>query len=115
MSYDLTAAVKLDSVEAFCSEPGCMKPFTNDQCLKAHLQLCHQHITCDLCGAKQLRKNIKRHLRTHETKDSMEKVKCNYKGCDHTFSNVSCSFLNFGMGYMFTFTKAELVFILVKS
>ncbi|XP_060673183.1 transcription factor IIIA isoform X2 [Ziziphus jujuba] len=70
--------VKLDSVEAFCSEPGCMKPFTNEQCL-----------TCEICGTKQLRKNIKRHLRTHDTKDSTERVKCNYKGCDHTFSNKS--------------------------
>ncbi|KAH7525054.1 hypothetical protein FEM48_Zijuj06G0184300 [Ziziphus jujuba var. spinosa] len=107
--------VKLDSVEAFCSEPGCMKPFTNEQCLKAHLQSYHQHITCEICGTKQLRKNIKRHLRTHDTKDSTERVKCNYKGCDHTFSNVSCCFLNCGMGYMFIVTKAKLVFILKSN
>ncbi|KAF3445451.1 hypothetical protein FNV43_RR10627 [Rhamnella rubrinervis] len=81
--------VKLDTVEALCSEPGCMKLFTNEQCLMAHLQSCHQHITCEICGTKQLRKNIKRHLRTHEEKDSIEKIKCNYKGCDHSFSNKS--------------------------
>lgn len=88
MSYDLIAAVKLDSVEALCTEPGCMKLFSNEQCLKAHLQACHQHITCEICGTKQLRKNIKRHLRTHEEKDSIEKIKCKFKGCDRSFSNV---------------------------
>ncbi|KAB1205893.1 Transcription factor IIIA [Morella rubra] len=60
-----------------------------DLCLKAHIQSCHQHITCEICGTKQLKKNIKRHLRTHEAEVSLEKIKCNYKGCLHTFSNKS--------------------------
>ncbi|KAG6659239.1 hypothetical protein CIPAW_03G019700 [Carya illinoinensis] len=81
--------VKLDSVEAFCCEPVCMKYFANDRCLKAHIQSCHQHITCKICGTKQLKKNFKRHLRKHEARVSLERVKCNYKGCLHTFSNES--------------------------
>ncbi|PON82344.1 TFIIH C1-like domain containing protein [Trema orientale] len=81
--------VKLDSVEAVCAEPGCMKIFTNEQCLKEHIHSCHQHITCEVCGTKQLKKNLKRHLRTHEEKGPVESIKCMYKGCDHTFSTKS--------------------------
>ncbi|KAA8528049.1 hypothetical protein F0562_035082 [Nyssa sinensis] len=81
--------VKLDTVEAFCSEPGCMKHFTNDQCLKAHIQSCHQYITCEICGTKQLKKNFKRHVRTHEAQGSSERVKCNFEGCLHTFTTRS--------------------------
>ncbi|KAL5556809.1 hypothetical protein UlMin_039045 [Ulmus minor] len=81
--------VKLDSVEAICAEPDCLKVFTNEQCLKAHIQSCHAYVTCEICRTKQLRKNIKRHLRTHEGNESIERVKCNYKGCSCTFSNNS--------------------------
>ncbi|KAJ7949362.1 Transcription factor IIIA [Quillaja saponaria] len=81
--------VKLDSVEAICLEPGCMKHFTNAKCLRAHIQSCHQYIPCEICGKEQLKKNIKRHLRTHETDSSSESIKCEYKGCSHSFSNKS--------------------------
>lgn len=81
--------VRLETVEAFCAEPGCMKYFTNEQCLKAHLQSCHQHINCEICGSKQLRKNIKRHLRTHEEVVSNQRIKCSFDGCDLTFSTGS--------------------------
>ena len=89
----ITDAVKLDSVEALCCEPGCMKYFSNEECLKAHIQSCHQHITCEICGTKQLRRNIKRHLQIHEDTVSLERVKCHYDGCLHTFSTVRyCTF-----------------------
>nr|XP_023885924.1 transcription factor IIIA-like isoform X3 [Quercus suber] len=81
--------VKLDSVEALCCEPGCMKYFSNEECLKSHIQSCHQHITCEICGTKQLRRNIKRHLQIHEDTVSLERVKCHYDGCLHTFSTKS--------------------------
>ncbi|KAM7523128.1 hypothetical protein LguiA_013030 [Lonicera macranthoides] len=83
--------VKLDTVEVFCSEPGCLKYFTNEQYLRDHLQSCHQHITCEICGTKQLKRTIKRHLRTHELGPSVEteKVKCSYKECTRTFSTNS--------------------------
>ncbi|PON85028.1 TFIIH C1-like domain containing protein [Trema orientale] len=81
--------VKLESVEAVCAEPGCMKIFTNEQCLKEHIHSCHQHIACEICGTKQLKKNLKRHLRTHEEKGPFERIKCMYKGCDHSFSTKS--------------------------
>ncbi|MBA0596099.1 hypothetical protein Gorai_012936 [Gossypium raimondii] len=81
---------KLDSVEAFCSEPGCMKYFTNEQCLKAHVLSSHAYINCQICGAKQLKKNIKRHLRSHEPGGvESERIKCNFEGCLHTFSTKS--------------------------
>lgn len=82
--------VKLDSVEAFCSEAGCMKYFSNKQCLKDHIQSCHTHTTCEICGKKEWRKNIKSHLHTHEEGgSSVDKIKCDYKGCLLTFSKKS--------------------------
>ncbi|KAK7243342.1 hypothetical protein RIF29_38135 [Crotalaria pallida] len=81
--------VKLESVDVVCLEPGCMKHFTNTQCLKAHINSCHQYITCDTCGTKQLKKNMKRHLRMHEVGSSSEVFKCDVKDCDCTFSSKS--------------------------
>ncbi|KFK22183.1 hypothetical protein AALP_AAs51843U000100 [Arabis alpina] len=81
--------VKLDSVEAFCSEPGCMKYFTNDECLKAHIRSCHQHVNCEICGSKHLKKNIKRHLRTHDEESTPGVFKCEVEGCSSTFSKPS--------------------------
>lgn len=81
--------VKLDSVEAICCEPGCMKYFSNAECLKAHLQTCHQRVPCDICGSQQLRKNMKRHLRTHEEKTVTERIKCSFERCNKTFSTAS--------------------------
>ncbi|KAL1215255.1 Transcription factor IIIA [Cardamine amara subsp. amara] len=81
--------VKLDSVEAFCSEPGCMKYFTNEECLKAHIRSCHQHINCEICGSKLLKKSIKRHLKTHEEDSSLGEFKCEVEGCSSTFSKAS--------------------------
>lgn len=85
-------AVKLDSLEAYCAEPGCMKYFSNEQCLKEHIRSCHQYILCDTCGTKQLKKNIKRHMRMHEADLSSGRIGCSVKGCSLTFSTVS-SFL----------------------
>ncbi|EEF28801.1 transcription factor IIIA [Ricinus communis] len=80
--------VKLDAVEAICLESGCMKHFSNSQCLRAHIQSCHRYTTCEICGTKQLKKNLKRHLRTHESGgSSVERIKCQFKDCCHTFSN----------------------------
>lgn len=81
--------VRLETVEAFCAEPGCMKYFTNEQCLKTHLRVFHQHISCEICGSKQLKKNIKRHLRTHNKVVSKERTKCSFDGCNLTFSTSS--------------------------
>ncbi|GAB2267078.1 hypothetical protein Dimus_002060 [Dionaea muscipula] len=83
--------VELDSVEAFCAYPSCMKPFTNIKCLKAHLDACHQHVTCEICGSMHLRKNIKRHLRSHEEGGggSPKSFKCTFEDCDHTFTKKS--------------------------
>lgn len=87
------STVNLDSVEAFCSEPGCMKYFTNKQCLEAHIRSCHQYIPCEICGSMQLKKNIKRHVRTHEARDLSERIKCQFKGCLLSFSTVRSSYL----------------------
>ncbi|KAK9110098.1 hypothetical protein Sjap_018158 [Stephania japonica] len=85
-SIFLISAVKLDTIEAVCCEPDCMKVFTNGECLKAHIQACHQHITCDICGIKQPKKNFKRHMQVHEGGvSSNERIKCSYEGCQYTF------------------------------
>lgn len=65
-----------------------MKHFTNEKCLKEHIESCHQHIDCEICGTKQLKKNIKRHLRTHEEGPISERIKCEFQDCLHTFSSV---------------------------
>ncbi|KAG8372207.1 hypothetical protein BUALT_Bualt12G0042500 [Buddleja alternifolia] len=81
--------VKLDTVEVFCSEPGCMKYFTNEQCLKEHINSCHQYIVCDKCGSEQLKKNFKRHLSMHEAEVLLERINCTFEGCLHTFATKS--------------------------
>ncbi|XP_045802408.1 transcription factor IIIA-like [Trifolium pratense] len=81
--------VKLESIETVCLYPGCMKHFTSIQCLRAHTKSCHQYVTCETCGEKQLEKNIKRHLRKHENGSSSEVFDCDYKGCSCTFSSKS--------------------------
>ncbi|XP_019264539.1 PREDICTED: transcription factor IIIA-like isoform X1 [Nicotiana attenuata] len=81
--------VKLEKMEALCLEPGCMKHFTNEKCLKEHIESCHQHIVCEICGTKQLKKNIKRHLQTHEEESTSERIKCEFQHCQHTFSTKS--------------------------
>lgn len=110
--------VKLETVEAFCSEPGCFKYFTNEQCLKEHTQSSHQHIVCEICGTKQRKKNMKRHLRMHETQPSSKRISCDFEDCDHTFATRSnlkqhikashqsikpfvCSFSGCGMRFSF--------------
>ncbi|KAI9078997.1 hypothetical protein K1719_039044 [Acacia pycnantha] len=81
-------AVKLDSVEVVCLDPGCMKLLTNVQCLKAHVKTCHQFVTCETCGKKELKKNIKRHLRSHGTSSSSEAFECEHKECCSTFTTI---------------------------
>ncbi|XP_008793643.2 transcription factor IIIA-like [Phoenix dactylifera] len=80
---------KLDYVEVVCCEPGCMKTFTNTECLKDHIQSCHQYVQCEVCGTQQLKKNLKRHQRMHDGGGVTERIKCSFKGCQYTFSNRS--------------------------
>ncbi|KAL0908932.1 hypothetical protein M5K25_023446 [Dendrobium thyrsiflorum] len=79
----------VEFLEIFCGEPLCMKPFTNSECLKAHIQSCHKYVKCEVCGAQQLRKNFKRHQRTHEGVISKERIKCSFQGCEQSFSKKS--------------------------
>lgn len=81
-------AVKFETTEAFCCE--CMESFSNAECLKAHILSSHQYVNCEICGSKQLRKNIKRHLRSHGAKPSpnLEVIKCHFPNCEHVLSTV---------------------------
>ncbi|KAJ6843262.1 transcription factor IIIA isoform X1 [Iris pallida] len=81
--------VNLDYVEVICGQPGCFKKFTNSDCLKAHIQACHQYTQCDICGTAQLKKNFKRHQRAHQECDAAERIGCSFEGCQYTFSNKS--------------------------
>ncbi|KAH9611997.1 hypothetical protein KSS87_000029 [Heliosperma pusillum] len=75
--------------EAYCADPSCMKAFANRECLQAHMRSCHQYIICEVCGSKHLRKNYKRHLSSHDDDCSSEILKCNFEGCDHSFTTSS--------------------------
>ncbi|KAJ4820854.1 Transcription factor IIIA [Rhynchospora pubera] len=81
--------VKLDCCEVICMEVGCMKHFSNADCLKEHMISCHSCITCVICGKKQLKKNMKRHQRTHEEGTASPEIKCSFDECKATFSNKS--------------------------
>ncbi|CAN6326519.1 unnamed protein product [Urochloa humidicola] len=81
--------VKLDYTEVICCEPGCMKSFSNVECLKTHNQSCHQHVQCDVCGTKQLKRNFKRHRQVHEGSCVTERVKCCFEDCESSFSKKS--------------------------
>jgi hypothetical protein len=86
--FGTCGAVELDYTEVICCEPGCMKTFTNVECLKAHNQSCHQHVQCDVCGTKQLKRNFKRHRQMHEGSGITERVKCHFEDCKCSFSKV---------------------------
>ncbi|KAJ0428091.1 putative transcription factor C2H2 family [Helianthus annuus] len=73
LSYLLTITVRLQTIEAFCGEPGCKKYFTNKQCLKTHIQSCHQHIICEICGVKASHLQEKLYV-------------CSISGCGMSFS-----------------------------
>lgn len=82
--------VKLDYVEVICGLPGCLQKFSNSDCLRAHMQSCHQYVVCEICGVQQLKKNLKRHQRTHdEGCDTSKRIKCSFQGCQYTFSKQS--------------------------
>ncbi|EPS65995.1 hypothetical protein M569_08782, partial [Genlisea aurea] len=83
--------VKLHCVEAMCTEPDCMKYFSNEKCLQAHIQSSHRYITCEKCGSRQLKQNIKRHMRSHESSDpsSPRRIECSFPECSLTFSTKS--------------------------
>nr|GEZ67266.1 transcription factor IIIA-like [Tanacetum cinerariifolium] len=66
-----TKNAQLETVEAFYAEPGYMKFITNKRYLTAHLKACHQYINYQICGSKQLRKNIELHLYARDKEEHM--------------------------------------------
>lgn len=81
--------VKLECCEVICMVQDCLKHFSNEECLREHTKSCHSYITCETCGEKQLKKNIKRHLRTHEEGKTSSVIKCSFEDCKASFSNKS--------------------------
>ncbi|KAF8042116.1 hypothetical protein BT93_A0656 [Corymbia citriodora subsp. variegata] len=68
-----------------------MKYFSNVDYLKEHMRSAHQLVNCNICGTKQLRKNIQRHLLMHEKKKpaDSEAFRCDVEGCLRIFSTKS--------------------------
>eukprot|EP01018_Ginkgo_biloba_P006629 Gb_35789 [translate_table: standard] len=79
----------LDYVEVICCEPGCLKYFTNAEALKEHVRLNHRHIKCEICGRQHLKKEIKRHMRSHESQPSVKRIQCHFEGCMHSYARKS--------------------------
>ncbi|XP_074320625.1 transcription factor IIIA-like [Silene latifolia] len=78
----------VESSEAFCADPNCMKAFVNREYLRDHMRSCHQYIICEVCGSNHLRKNYKRHLQSHDN-NTNEVLKCNFEGCNRSFTTSS--------------------------
>ncbi|KAK1266018.1 hypothetical protein QJS04_geneDACA009060 [Acorus gramineus] len=66
----------LDCTEVICGEPDCLKIFSNEECLKAHIQSCHRHVICE-----------KSNLNTHVKAVHLEKrpFMCRFAGCGQEF------------------------------
>jgi general transcription factor IIIA len=76
-------------VQVVCCEPGCLKYFTNAEALREHVQQNHSRICCEVCGSQQLKKQIKRHMRIHESQTCVERIKCHFDNCLHSFTRKS--------------------------
>ncbi|XP_059073296.1 transcription factor IIIA [Cryptomeria japonica] len=93
--YPSKLAKHLDDVhstkytEIICCEPGCLKYFTNAEALKEHLRRAHNHICCEVCGSRQLKKQIKRHMRIHENQTCVKSIACPHERCLHNYTTKS--------------------------
>lgn len=76
-------------VQGICYESGCLKYFTNAEALREHVQQNHSRICCEVCGSQQLKKQIKRHMRIHESQTCVERIKCHFDNCLHSFTRKS--------------------------
>lgn len=76
-------------VQVVCCEPGCLKYFTNVKALREHVEQNHNRVCCEVCGSQQLKKQIKRHMRIHESQTCGERIKCHFDNCLHSFTKKS--------------------------
>eukprot|EP00252_Welwitschia_mirabilis_P020822 TRINITY_DN518_c0_g1_i2.p1 TRINITY_DN518_c0_g1~~TRINITY_DN518_c0_g1_i2.p1 ORF type:complete len:297 (+),score=42.01 TRINITY_DN518_c0_g1_i2:832-1722(+) len=72
-----------------CCYPECLEFFPDCNSLKEHIQQKHSRVKCDICGKSILKKEMQRHKRTHEDRQTVEKLQCPFENCLRSYVNRS--------------------------
>jgi len=76
-------------VEIVCCELSCLKYFTNAEALRENVQQNHNCVCYEVCRNQQLKKQIKRHMRIHESQTCVERIQCQFDNWLHGFTRKS--------------------------
>ena len=75
--------------DILCCIEGCGLKFPNADALYEHTRTSHANFGCEICGSSVSRKSFKRHLMSHEDKETKPRLFCPYNGCTRSYANVS--------------------------